>query len=271
MSGHRLSALFTWRSAIASQQSKLPASARLVALVLSLHMSEKGDSAFPGFARLARETGLDRRTVIRQIKKLRKDGWLELLERGGPKAGKRGGRANVYRAVVPRWWHGDTTPGGDSGTGPLEVVAGVQRGSGTVPPQDVIEGDIEDATRGGGSIDVEQLEAALGRLRLTRKQTARARAAFGENPAGVLRCAEQALNDGQNPSALFAHLIEVGAWQDGPEPARPRSSGPYAVDAMSLESDRLERVGVFTTRDEAEAERAKHEDAVLYPLEGTRA
>ena len=47
----QLSALFTWRSAIC--ESGLPPTARHVALTLSLHMNERGGSAFPGATLLA--------------------------------------------------------------------------------------------------------------------------------------------------------------------------------------------------------------------------
>lgn len=71
---HRLSALFTWRSAICD--SELPSTSRHVALTLSLHMSERGDSCFPSVRRLADETGLSRRTVQRHLKELVEAGWL---------------------------------------------------------------------------------------------------------------------------------------------------------------------------------------------------
>lgn len=85
----------TWRSAVCD--SDLPSVTRHVALTLSVYMSERGDSAFPGAARLARDTGLSERCVRQHLGVLTAAGWLELTKRGG-------GRkcANVYRAAVPK-------------------------------------------------------------------------------------------------------------------------------------------------------------------------
>lgn len=97
--GH-LSPLFTWRSAIC--QSELPATTRHVALTLSLHMSELGDSCYPSQSRLAEETGLARRTVNRHLSKLDGDGWLE--HTGWKTWETPGGeqKTKVWKAVLPR-------------------------------------------------------------------------------------------------------------------------------------------------------------------------
>lgn len=107
-----LSPLFTWRSAIC--KSDLPAPSRHVALVLSLHMSELGDSCYPSQARLVRETGLSRRTVQRHLDKLEEEGWIEhhgwktWESPGGEQKTKR------WRAVLPRGRQSDT-PLGEGG------------------------------------------------------------------------------------------------------------------------------------------------------------
>lgn len=80
-----LSPLFTWRGAIAD--SSLPPNARLVALTLSLHMNERGGSAYPSVARLVSETGLSRRAVQRALRVLEESGYLQLV------AGVGGGRS----------------------------------------------------------------------------------------------------------------------------------------------------------------------------------
>lgn len=89
----RLAPLFTWRSAIA--ETDLHPSARLVALTLSLHMSERGDGCFPSLATLLAETGLARQTVIDAIKSLEAGGLLEV------KRGRGRGNPNRYRALIP--------------------------------------------------------------------------------------------------------------------------------------------------------------------------
>ncbi len=86
--------LFTWRSAIA--ESDLKPVTKHVALTLSLHMSERGDSCFPGKSLLSGETGLDVRTVDRSLKELGVKRWLEVVRGGGR------GRSNQYRAKIPR-------------------------------------------------------------------------------------------------------------------------------------------------------------------------
>lgn len=88
-----LKPLFTWRTAIA--KSNLPPNARLVALTLSLHMSELGDRAFPSLETQASETGLARSTVARWLKYLESNGWLARSPGGG-----RGNRT-TYQAAVP--------------------------------------------------------------------------------------------------------------------------------------------------------------------------
>lgn len=85
--------VYTWRAALT--ESGLPPVTRHVGLVLSLYMSEKGDSAFPGTKRMVADTGLSDRTVRDHLGRLVDAGWLVLVEQGG------GRRANSYRAVIP--------------------------------------------------------------------------------------------------------------------------------------------------------------------------
>lgn len=89
-----LKPLFTWRSAIA--ESDLKPTTKHVALTLSLHMSERGDSCFPGKPLLAAETGCALRTVDAAIKELGEKRWLEVKKGGGR------GRSNQYFAKIPR-------------------------------------------------------------------------------------------------------------------------------------------------------------------------
>lgn len=93
-----LSRLFTWRTAICD--SDLRPVVRHVCLTLSLYMSERGDSAFPGATRLTHDTGLAKRTVLAALGEAEAAGWLRVKVRG---SSLRGGRrtATEYAAAVP--------------------------------------------------------------------------------------------------------------------------------------------------------------------------
>lgn len=97
MTEHKVKPLYSWRAAICD--SDLRPAVRHVALAMSLYMSERGDSAFPGAKRLAHDTGLTERAVRTLLGDLAAAGWLELVARGGLKGGKR--MANLYRATIP--------------------------------------------------------------------------------------------------------------------------------------------------------------------------
>jgi hypothetical protein len=87
-----LSPLFSWRSAICD--SDLPPTARHVALTLSLHMSERGDSCFPPLTQQQAETGLSRSAVCDNLKLIEEAGYLR-REKGAK------GRATRYFATAP--------------------------------------------------------------------------------------------------------------------------------------------------------------------------
>lgn len=72
----QLAALFTWRSAVASEHGPDKPTTRHVLLTLGLHMNERGSSCFPSLTRLASETGLDRSTVTRHLREAADDGWI---------------------------------------------------------------------------------------------------------------------------------------------------------------------------------------------------
>jgi hypothetical protein len=103
--------LFTWRSALCD--SDLPPITRFVGLVLSLHMNERGGSAFPGATRLSEETGLSERTVRLHLGILVGKGWLRQVERGGLRGETR--RANLYSATFPELSPESTTPAAAAG------------------------------------------------------------------------------------------------------------------------------------------------------------
>ncbi len=94
----KLKPLFTWRSAIC--ESDLHRTTRHIALTLSLHMSEMGDSCFPSIARLARESGCDSRTVQRHLRTLEAEGWIERGEHIGTGGRGKYGTGVQYRAVI---------------------------------------------------------------------------------------------------------------------------------------------------------------------------
>lgn len=95
--------LFTWRSALVGADSTLTPEARHVALTLSLHMSELGDSCFPGQRLLTQQTGFgSKNTVVKYLDELEKKGWLEITRPARKLAGGPGCRGtNTYRAVIP--------------------------------------------------------------------------------------------------------------------------------------------------------------------------
>ena len=106
-----LKPLYTWRSAIT--ESNLSHTTKHIALTLSLHMSERGDSCFPGRKLLAAETGLDLRTIDRHLKILAAidENGVEDLELAWLRV-KRGigrGKTNEYFAVVPGTWERATS------------------------------------------------------------------------------------------------------------------------------------------------------------------
>lgn len=88
-----LSPLFTWRSAIL--RSDLPSNAKLVGLALSCHMSEMGDSCFPGLDLQTAETSLARATLVKYLQVLEDRRFL-FRQRGGGK-----GNPTRYTAVIP--------------------------------------------------------------------------------------------------------------------------------------------------------------------------
>lgn len=117
----QLSPLFTWRGAIAD--SALPASAKLLALTLTLHMSERGDSCFPNRETLMRETSLSRATVRRQIQLLEDEGWLVVVVGSGRTSSR-------YQAVVPEGCHGEPPHGEPPGVPPVIPEGVKDKGAG---------------------------------------------------------------------------------------------------------------------------------------------
>jgi hypothetical protein len=74
------SARYIWRRLIA--RSRLPASARLVAMMLTMHGSAHGEDIYPSTIGLAGESGLSERTVCTQLDILACAGYIQRQPRG---------------------------------------------------------------------------------------------------------------------------------------------------------------------------------------------
>jgi DNA-binding transcriptional regulator YhcF (GntR family) len=133
-----VSRLFTWRGDIVD--SDLPPTSRHVALTLSLHMNERGDSCFPSLMTLAAETGLSKSTVAEHLARLEREGWLVRQTGGGrSRDGDGRGRSTRYITNNPNVNRPDPVENTQS-----EVVHSVEEspgqelsGSRTVDPEDV--------------------------------------------------------------------------------------------------------------------------------------
>lgn len=93
-----ISPLFTWRSALTTDP-ELHATARHVALVVSLYMSERGDNAFPSVQRIAADCARGKSAVVEGLQVLEKRGWLHVDRAPGKRGGR--GRTNSYIATFP--------------------------------------------------------------------------------------------------------------------------------------------------------------------------
>ena len=101
----KLAPVITWRTTLVTTVDC--STCKLVGLVLSLYMNERGGSAFPSIPTLADDSSLSERAVRKHLNEhLHAQGWLTLIERGGLKDGH--ARANHWQA---------STPAGDSGVG----------------------------------------------------------------------------------------------------------------------------------------------------------
>jgi hypothetical protein len=85
------SPLIEWRQTVIG--SGIESSARLVALVLSMHMNRNGGSCFPSLTTLQRETGLSRTCVCKALKELEAAKLIERLRSPG--------RVTHYLATSP--------------------------------------------------------------------------------------------------------------------------------------------------------------------------
>lgn len=98
----RLAPVITWRSALVDGVDC--STCKLVGLVLSLYMNERGGSAFPSVRTLAGDCSLSESTIREHLNgHLHSQGWLVLIKRGGLKGDRR--QANEWQASDPtgRW------------------------------------------------------------------------------------------------------------------------------------------------------------------------
>jgi DNA-binding transcriptional regulator YhcF (GntR family) len=81
-------------------KSKLAATTRLVLHALCAHMNMEG-YCYPSMRKLAGETGLGLRTIVRHIGKAEKRGWLKRKRNTRPFGDQRW-KNNTYQAVIPK-------------------------------------------------------------------------------------------------------------------------------------------------------------------------
>lgn len=123
--------------------SDMDRTAKLVCVVIFNYSNGTGINAYPGPSLIARELGIDVRTVTRATKRLRDAGWITLVSRGGVIDGKN--MANKWRLSYPSKSESTGTPGprgtGDrGGAGALPPGGAGDRGVGAlVPHQQPIE------------------------------------------------------------------------------------------------------------------------------------
>lgn len=219
----KLAPLFTWRSALA--ESDLGPTTRHVALALSLYMNERGGSAYPGPALLARDTGLHLSTVKEKLAELEVKGWLTCIARGGMKGEAR--RANEYRAAVPpvalgdpSFWGTGGPEGGDPSPSPRRPVAqddpnspeNSPENSGAAPDgapdpriASLVAGFVEDYEHDRpGKHPPKNWRAAAGRA-------VRVALADGETPEDIAKCLGVIARESKNPSTLPHVLADMHA------------------------------------------------------------
>lgn len=89
--------LFRWREAI--QQSILPHTTRLILFDLSLHMETDGTKCFPSTERLARETGLSKKTICTRLGEKETKRWVRIEVRVKP---GQAWRHHQYYPLLPK-------------------------------------------------------------------------------------------------------------------------------------------------------------------------
>ena len=70
-----------WRDLFASEHGPPDPSTRLVLFVLSLHMNQNGENAFPAQQLIATRTGLSERSVRTHLDHAVRGGWLRISKK----------------------------------------------------------------------------------------------------------------------------------------------------------------------------------------------
>ena len=115
----KLAPVITWRTTLVTSVDC--STCKLVGLVLSLYMNERGGSAFPSIPTLSDDTSLSERAVRKHLNEhLHAQGWLTLIERGGLKDGH--AKANHWQATTPERGAGVGSGPRHEGTRPRHLV-----------------------------------------------------------------------------------------------------------------------------------------------------
>jgi hypothetical protein len=129
--------LFSWRSLICD--SDLDATARHVALTLSLHTNERGESCFPSLDTLASETARSKSTVSEAIRRLEETEWVTVNR---PARQGRGHRTEYALAIPtesgPLQIGTLTEPSAENGTLSGRNGTDSPRNGTTAVPEDVV-------------------------------------------------------------------------------------------------------------------------------------
>lgn len=244
--GDVLKPLFSWRAAVA--ESTLSPTHRHVALALSLYMSERGDSAHPGPARLASDTGLHLSTVKEKLADLERAGWLRCISRGGLRGAKK--CANEYVTSVPEPELFETAPVAVGDPSPA-TTGSPERGDPSPSPRaPVAVGDPispknspenSPSTR-GGAFDADFVEWYAGYPRHVDRKDAlgayRARRRQGVAPERLTAARDHYAKavDGQDiryvkyPSTFLAKDGPWTEWEHGPPVgANPKAPSPLGA------------------------------------------
>lgn len=117
--------LLDWRASIC--HSELSSTQRHVLLTLSLYMGPLGDHAWPGSARLAKDTALHVDTVKRALKAAVDEGWLRVIRRGSALPGQPR-LATEYQAALPESHWGSCAPSQSNTGGAVRTTGGSESG-----------------------------------------------------------------------------------------------------------------------------------------------
>lgn len=131
--------LFTWRSAVASEDGPPNPTTRHVLLTLGLHMNERGESCFPSIELLTIETALSPRAVKEHLKIAAEAGWVGKREERRPNG--QNWRRIEYFALIP--------------DGVERLFHEKQAGAAGALPQRHSQAGAHDALRRGGAADSE--------------------------------------------------------------------------------------------------------------------